>query len=671
MSCWLQKTEEVQELLYGVSPTPTSLKASLAEVVADVYPHPALVEQAGQCKEASLYLFGVPGIGEASVEMGIAPTAPRGMARDEGSSLLLASMKNFLSGAFLGCKDVISQLGNDVGTVFLLIVSSLQESTGEKSTTVPPARKKNSTPEDFFIEAMVTFHPRPKGIYLSWLLVSHPWQGKRVGTFLLCLIQRLVHECRPDFSYGVEIYTQSNLADQEDGNVGALQRRLFFFAHLCFVRCSPKKAEAVWSNLDPELSTLRSGRASIIHRVVQWKEEFLSLSHITTPMHSVYRAEPQWRAQEFAWNSNPNDPRWSCLKSRLLDVNSAAVRTLMNDYLPPDPEEFEEGKPYPGVHYEKNLLWGQTDLTTIFQIHSEDTSGEQLFEIVPPHDYGDDYWDWWSSHPFALCLAQVCYRHFKNDSVPDIDTLAFRVWWLRQLLASIWWRLASLPQGHHYWKDYLQEYVGFSLRYRIEEGIAQHNEKESNESTTIEGLKEKLVSPEAEVMCFEDVRRTIRFYCTLLLNDKFHHDFDDLEMGILSNCLGIRLFHLHGESNVRQESKDHVAWAVRLEEFKLPKQLLLEKEETSDAEETSDETSAGNVLIVAKFLDAKVAIIAPGQKEVAESSLLDNKFKYWKKPRKIRDDTTSDEEDETKNAGKSSDKGKESQEGAAGGEKTS
>ena len=167
-------------------------------------------------------------------------------------------------------------------------------------------------------------------------------------------------------------------------------------------------------------------------------------------------------------------------------------------------------------------------------------------------------------------------------------------------------------------------------------------------------------------MCYVNLQDTIRYHCIHLLEPSFYHDFDCLELAMLSNWLGIRLFFLEGHSDEEQDFPNHVAWRVTLREVKLPEGCPVEPEETS---EDAADTSHGNVLIVAKFLDRSVMIIAPGQKEVAESSLLDEKFKYWKEPREIREDSTSEEEEERKKPAKSSDKGQASPVGA-GGEKT-
>jgi len=234
---WSGEEEDLRDVVYGAS---AQVKVyDLQEVVAEVYPHPPLVEQVSLCTQASVYLFGEPGIGDAAVHMGIAQDKDQ-----DPCQKLLDKLKGFLRGTFLECEDAILQLGDDETTVFLLVVSRGLPSTEEEETTTANRSKKKSRKQGLFIDALATFHPSKKGNYLSWLLVSHAWQSKGVGTFLLGLIERLEQKCRPDDTYRLRITTQSNLGDKGpacgyviggDGDYGVHHRRCFFLAHLCFL----------------------------------------------------------------------------------------------------------------------------------------------------------------------------------------------------------------------------------------------------------------------------------------------------------------------------------------------------------------------------------------------------------------------------------------------------
>jgi len=202
--------EELRDVVYGVS---SQVKVyDLHELVAELYPNPPLVEQVSLCTQASVYLFGEPGIGDTAVKMGLF------VNKDEDPhQKLLGILKGVLGGTFLECDDEIQKLGDDKTTVFLMVASRGLPSTDKKgeTTKAKPTKKKSKKP-GLFIDALATFHPSQKGNYLSWLVVSHQWQSKGLGTFLLCLIERSVQVCHPDdTSYCHRIITQSNLGDKE------------------------------------------------------------------------------------------------------------------------------------------------------------------------------------------------------------------------------------------------------------------------------------------------------------------------------------------------------------------------------------------------------------------------------------------------------------------------
>jgi len=201
-------------------------KYNLHQLVLQVYPLPALVEHVSLYEEVSVYLFGSNGIPEAADKM-LFPM------NDDGSRpSLLDAMKQFLRGTFRGCDDTISKLGAHPSEVFLLIVTCAGHSMlrGKKC---PPAERSRKYSNKLYIEAMASFHPSQNLNYLSWLLVCDEWQSKGVGTFLLCLIEKLEEAIHTDSDYRLVITTQSQLGDQEPGGDGVEHQRLFFFWHIC------------------------------------------------------------------------------------------------------------------------------------------------------------------------------------------------------------------------------------------------------------------------------------------------------------------------------------------------------------------------------------------------------------------------------------------------------